>query len=221
MHHFSGFRCHITNGQHIWEYLHPALEDVRYSYKFSIFSLLRYFLFISVFSKNPPLPSRKHHVDVWTTSWKVYQSHTLKPSVAHAAPLGNKRLSTHALPKNTESALATQIRTGKKWTYIADFLHRRRVPGFTSPTCPCRWHRQTLKHVIMFCRLISGRDLMFREAGMNNYQLLIESPKPMKALTSWLMKSGSLGQISLAVQLLYNTSSSSTCCLIFSFSHGS
>lgn len=36
-----------------------------------------------------------------------------------------------------------------------------------------------------------------------NYQVLNESPKPIKSLTAWLMQSGMLTQFSLAIQLLY------------------
>lgn len=31
------------------------------------------------------------------------------------------------------------------------------------------WHRQSPTHVVMFCRLISDGELMFRNAGTNNY----------------------------------------------------
>lgn len=97
--------------------------------------------------------------------------------------------------KKAESALANQIRTEK--IGLADFL------SFISLACPCGWHRQTPKHVIMFCNLLRGRELMLREAGTNNYRLLTEAPKSLKALTAWLMRSGLLGQFSLTVKLLY------------------
>lgn len=55
----------------------------------------------------------------------------------------------------------------------------------------------------MFCRLMSDREVMFRDAGTKNYRVLTESPKPLKLLTGWLMKSGMLTQFSLAIQVLY------------------
>ena len=141
------------------------------------------------------------HANAWINSWKTYQNRVMEPSIAQAAPLDRKRLKVQSLLKKAESALATQIRTGK--IGLADFLHKRRVPGVTSPACSCGWHRQTPEHVIMFCRLISGRKAMLRAVGTNSYQALTESPKPLKTLTAWLMKSGMLTQFSLAVQLLY------------------
>ena len=147
---------------------------------------------------------KAQHANNWSESWKTYQNSTIEPSIAQKAFLDKKRLKIHTLLKKAESSLATQIRTGK--IGLADFLHKHRVPGITSPACPCGWHRQTPEHVIMFCRLIKGRRAMFREAGTNSYQTLTESPKPLKLLTAWLMKSGTLTQFSLAVQLLINSS---------------
>lgn len=55
----------------------------------------------------------------------------------------------------------------------------------------------------MFCRLVSGRELMLREAGTNDYRILTESPKALKVLIVWLTKSGKHDQFPLAAQLLY------------------
>lgn len=118
----------------------------------------------------------------------------------------SKRLKVHILLKKAESALATQ--SGPK-NWVADFLQRRRVPGFTSPACPCGWHRQTPKHAIMFCSHIADRERMLREAGANNYRVVTDSSKSLKVLTALLIKSGILGQFSLAVQLLYEAAPSS------------
>ena len=145
--------------------------------------------------------TKAQHMNAWNEQWKGYQKQVIEPSIAQMAPLDKKQLKTHSLLKKAESALATQIRTGK--IGLADFLHKRRVPGITSPACPCGWHRQTPEHVIMFCRLTNGRRAMFYEAGTNSCQALTKSPKLLKSLTIWLMKSGILTQFSLAVQLLY------------------
>ena len=141
------------------------------------------------------------HMNAWNKQWKGYQKQVIKPSIAQMAPLDKKQLKMHSLLKKAKSALATQIRTGK--IGLANFFHKRCVPGITSPACPCDWHRQTLEHVIMFCRPTNDRRVMFCKAGTNSYQALTESPKLLKSLIAWLMKSGILTQFSLAVQLLY------------------
>ena len=99
---------------------------------------------------------------------RIYQSYL-------SVPLSKKRLKIYTQLKKAESALTTQIRTGK--IGLADFLYKRRVPSVTSPACSCGWHRQTSEHVIMFCRLIGNREQMFRAAGTSDYQQLTESSK--------------------------------------------
>ena len=76
------------------------------------------------------------HTSAWTDSRKTYQQQLIEPSIAQTASLDKKRLKLHSLLKKAESALATQIRTGK--IGLADFLHNRRVPGITSPGLPLR-----------------------------------------------------------------------------------
>lgn len=61
---------------------------------------------------------------------------------------------------------------------LADFLHRRRVPDFTSPACSCGWYRQTAKHVVMYCRLLDGRDGMLRDCGHEKLSISHRVPPP-------------------------------------------
>ena len=145
---------------------------------------------------------KARQLKVWNDSRSAYQNRVTEPSIAQSVPLSKKRLKIHTLLKKAESALTTQIRTGK--IGLADFLYQRRVPAVTSPACPCGWHRQSPEHVVMFCRLIDNREQMFCAAGTNNYQQLTETYKTLKILTTWLMKTGLLTQFSLASTLLYN-----------------
>ena len=145
---------------------------------------------------------KARQMKVWNDSWCAYQNRVIEPSIAQSVPLSKKRLKIHTQLKKAESALTTQIRTGK--IGLADFLYKQRVPSVTSPACSCGRHRQTPEHVIMFCRLIDNREQMFRAAGTSDYQQLTESSKTLKILTAWLMKRGLLNQFSLASTLLYN-----------------
>ena len=92
-----------------------------------------------------------HFSKQWQSSWEAYKSTKSSPTAALTTPLSKKRLCMHEGLAKAESSLATQIRTEK--IGLADFLHRRRVPTVTSPACQCGWHRQTAKHIIMFCPL--------------------------------------------------------------------
>jgi hypothetical protein len=50
-------------------------------------------------------------------------------------------------------SLLTQIRSEK--IGLNAFLTDRHVPGFTA-ACDCGWRQQTAKHILMFCRDVSG-----------------------------------------------------------------
>ena len=124
--------------------------------------------------------SKARQMNVWNDSWCAYQNRVIEPSIAQSIPLSKKRLKIYTQLKKTESALTTEIRTGK--IGLADFLYKRRVPSVTSKACSCGWHRQTPEHVIMFCRLIDNREQMFRAAGTSDYQQLTKSSKSLKIL---------------------------------------
>ena len=142
---------------------------------------------------------KARQMKVWNDSWCAYQNRVIEPSIAQSVPLSKKRLKIHTQLKKAESALTTQIRTGK--IGLADFLYKRRVPSVTSPACSCGWYRTTPENVIMFCRLIDNREI-FRAAGTNDYLQLTKLSKTLKILTTWLMKTALLNQFSLASTLL-------------------
>lgn len=146
---------------------------------------------------------RKHCADRWQASWKSYQeAHDRNLTVAQTALLSKKqRLDIHIVLAKAESALATQIRTEK--IGFAQFLHQSRVPTVDSPACDCGWHSQTAKHVIMYCRLRPHRRRVLEEAGTTDYRRLISTPKGLRVVTKWVMKSGLLSQFSLAAEQLY------------------
>ena len=96
-----------------------------------------------------------HFSKQWQISWEAYKSTKSNPIATLTAPLNKKRLRIHEGLAKAESSLATQICTEK--VGLANVLHRGRVPIVTSPACPCGWHRQTAKHVIMFA--------LYRQSG--------------------------------------------------------
>ena len=144
---------------------------------------------------------KKLHTFAWQASWRSYQERTPVPTPAKSGSLSKKRIKLHETLAKAESALAIQIRSEK--IGLAAFLHRHRVPDVSSPNCSCGWHKQTTKHVIMFCNLNDYRKTLLNTIGTNNYRLITESSKAMKLVTKWLMKTGLLSQFSLTAQHLY------------------
>ena len=136
----------------------------------------------------------------WQSSWEAYRSTKTNPTAALITPLNKRRLRIHEGLAKAESSLTTQIRTEK--IGLADFLHRQRVPTAISPVCPCGWHRQTAKHIIMFCPLydFGSRGPIGAPA---NYTQLVNTARDLKNITSRLIKTGIFAQFSVAAEQLY------------------
>ena len=141
-----------------------------------------------------------HVLEQWQSSWEAYRLTKTTPIAALTTPLSKKRLRIHEGLAKAESSLATQIRTEK--IGLADFTHRRRVPVATSPACPCGWHRQTAKHIIMFCPLydFGSRGPIGAPA---NYTQLVNTARDLKNITSRLIKTGIFARFSVGQEQLY------------------
>ena len=147
---------------------------------------------------------RTKFMNDWAAAWTAYQVKVAEPTPAQESPLDRKRLKIHAGLAKAESALAVQVRTGK--IGLADFLHRRKVPGIESPACPCGAPRQTPEHVILECGLHEGRPALLTRVNANSYREITGSAKALRVMTEWLMKTGVLTQFTLAAVQLYSLS---------------
>ena len=84
----------------------------------------------------------------WKERWMERARQEGRP-VAQSSPWNPKIRHLHSdLPK-TQSTLLTLLRT--EHIGLEDYLSRRKVPDHPSPACPCGWHRQTAKHILLFC----------------------------------------------------------------------
>jgi hypothetical protein len=115
--------------------------------------------------------------------------------------INKKRLKLHDHLRKFESALTTQIRTKK--IDFANFLHRRKNLEINTSTCRCDWHRQTVKHVIMLCSLMSNKDKLQRDDNSLNYRQMMQSEKSLKIITRWFFEHNLLIQFALVSKLLY------------------
>jgi len=86
-----------------------------------------------------------------------------------------------------QSSLATLLRT--EVIGFNAFLYKRRVPGVTSPGCPCGWAHQNARHMVMKCPLNQeGREKMLQDADTRNFAILMNNPKGIKTCVKWVMK---------------------------------
>ena len=111
-------------------------------------------------------------------------------------------LTLHHNLRKAESSILVQARTGK--IGLNKFLYQRGVPGIFSAQCQCQRGEETTRHLVLFCSNYNlSRENLIIE-GHLNYRQLIGTSKGAQILASWLIKSGRLGQYSLAKQLLFN-----------------
>ena len=145
------------------------------------------------------------HKEDWQRRWEGYVA-GIAPAMrtpAQADSLGPKRIKLRAGLAKAESTLATHIRTER--IGLADYLARRRVPGFESPACSCGWEHQTAKHIIAHCPTTEELRREIWEAGKTpDYRSLVTKASGLRLAARLLMKTGLLGQFSLARTLLYD-----------------
>jgi hypothetical protein len=146
----------------------------------------------------------------WRTRWQKGPVRIERPGtdpggqrivVEDTAP--DKRvLQLHAGLRKAESAILIQACTGK--IGLAKFLYTRKVPGVVSAQCGCGRGEETARHMVLFCTKEAERHRHLRTNGRVDYRRLIGTNEGAKKLTEWMMRSGRLGQFSLAKRLLYD-----------------
>jgi hypothetical protein len=98
----------------------------------------------------------RFHMNRWKKRWTEYAFFVLASISIQIDLVDKKRLKLHDQLKKIESSLTIQIRIEK--IDFASFLHRRKILDVKSIFCRYDWNNQTIKHVIMFCSLMSDRN---------------------------------------------------------------
>ena len=150
----------------------------------------------------------------WEERWKAENKRLGRSSQPPTDLAGQKTVRTDTPPtkrvlglhvdlRKAESALLTQIRTGR--IGLAKFLHSRRVPDFATGRCRCGGGLETPRHMALFCTQEATRRNQLKDlAGRATpYTLLTGTKAGVKIFTRWMMLSNRLRQFSLARRLLY------------------
>ena len=137
----------------------------------------------------PPVPRRTTNPDLGG-GWKPEKM-----------PYKKATLHLHAdLPKS-QSSLLTQIHTGK--IGLASFLHTCQVPSFESPACPCGWHQETARHIVLDCPRFHSEQRQLRQAvATTDFQQLTSNPRATATLTAWFLRLDLLPQFAWAWEQL-------------------
>ena len=150
----------------------------------------------------------------WKDRWKAWRAKDARPERGRRTPGSVPEATIDTVPtaqilklhdglQKAESSILVQVRTGS--IGLRKHLHRRRVPGFATAQCACGGGEETPRHIALVCEQeINRRDRLRLASGRPvTYGRLTGTPKGAKVFSEWMIKSGRLGQFSLARQLLY------------------
>ena len=134
--------------------------------------------------------------------WKYRWLSTKRPrrwcSIASEQEPSSFPLKLHAGLYKAQSSVLVQLRSGING--LAHTLSKLHVPGFESPECACEEGGETGEHVLLHCPLEDERRAWFRGTS---FKELVTEPLRAYDTTRWVIKSGRLGQYSLANKLLF------------------
>jgi hypothetical protein len=101
----------------------------------------------------------------------------------------------------SKNSFATHMRT--KRIKLIDYFFFRRVLIVLTSNCLCEHSRQTLRHILLFCRDWSeSRQRMLRDDETTNMSRFLNIAKNLKVSITWLMKINLLTQFSLIKEYL-------------------
>jgi hypothetical protein len=108
-------------------------------------------------------------------------------------------MEAHTGMKKHESALLTQLRTGK--VGFNAFLHLMRVPDIQGPECDCQEGDMTVEHVLLKCpQWNTERAELISPLRTNNLKEILTTKSGGKAATRFVRRIGILDQFWAVVE---------------------
>ena len=123
-------------------------------------------------------------------------------TVPEDIPPNRAVLKLHSGLRKAESSVLVQARTGR--IGLAKFLYSCKVPGILSTQCRCGAGEETPRHMSLYCTEETERRQHLRTGRRLDYQQLIGTNSGARKLAEWMIRSGRLGQFTLARRLLYS-----------------
>ena len=122
--------------------------------------------------------------------------------VLEDTPPNRAVLKLHSGLRKAESSVLVQARTGR--IGLAKFLYNCKVPGILSAQCRCGAGEETPRHMVLYCTEEAERRQHLRTGRRLDYQQCIGTNSGAKKLAERMIRSGRLGQFSLARRPLYS-----------------
>ncbi len=138
----------------------------------------------------------------WKNMWSAYQTknrrrvcETLMKNIT------SKKMKLHKNLIKSKNFLVIHMRT--RCIKLIDYFFFRRVFIVLTSNCFCKHSKQTLQHILLFCRDWSeSRQRMLRDDETMNMSRLLNIAKNLKVSIIWLMKINLLFQFSLIKEYL-------------------
>lgn len=153
----------------------------------------------------------------WANSWpsqtrNLHNRHrsAADPEIWKAANIftdrttGKKKLTFRHTPSElhrnltrAQSSIAMQIRS--EHIGFNSYLYRRKIPGVATPSCPCGYPSQNVKHMVMVCpRWSKGRGEVLRKTKTRSFEEMANNQEDIARITQWIQKEGWLEQFRLS-----------------------
>jgi endonuclease/exonuclease/phosphatase family metal-dependent hydrolase len=135
----------------------------------------------------------KHLDMIWRSQWEREKTGRtliqLRPK-AWNTPWGNQTVKLYEGMEKWESKAAFLLRS--EVLGLNEWLHWRKLTE-EGPGCPCGAPKQTVKHVMIYCpRHSEGRSAMLAEAGSQDLEEILQTPRGLRAAAQWLLRSNLL-----------------------------
>ncbi len=144
----------------------------------------------------------KFFLKEWKNMWSAYQTKNRRRICETLLKdITSKRMKLYKDLFKSKNFFAIHMRT--KCIELTDYFFFHRVLIVLTSDCFCEHSRQTLRHILLFCREWSkSRQRMLRDDETTNMSRLFNTAKSLKASIIWLMKINLLIQFSLTKKYL-------------------
>lgn len=131
----------------------------------------------------------------WSANWR--KDTKGRATFRNTSTPTKRVLKLHAGLRKRDSALLVQLRTEK--IGLKDFLFSRKVPDVTSSRCECGAIRQTVAHVLLYCRTYNDlRNRIFgRLPGRHNLRTILNKPQLATKAIEFMEQTQILGQVGI------------------------
>jgi hypothetical protein len=138
----------------------------------------------------------------WRNMWSAYQTRNRRRVCETLMKnITSKRMKLHKNLIKSKNSFAIYMKT--KRIKLIDYFFFRRIFIVLTSDCFCEHSRQTLRHILFFCRDWSeNRQRMLRDDETTNMSRFLNISKNLKVSIIWLMKINLLTQFSLIKKYL-------------------